>query len=45
MDLFGLGIAIFYFIIISKIYEWICKINRKEQIVFFLLYMHLSFYT
>ena len=34
MDLFGLGIAIFYFIIISKIYEWICKINRKEQIVF-----------
>ena len=35
MDLFGLGIAIFYFIIISKIYEWICKINRKEQIVFF----------
>ena len=35
MDLFGLGIAIFYFLIISKSYEWICKINRKEQIVFF----------
>ena len=35
MDLFGLGIAIFYFFIISKSYEWICKINRKEQIVFF----------
>lgn len=34
MDLFGLGIAIFYFLIISKSYEWICKINRKEQIVF-----------
>lgn len=45
MDLFGLGIAIFYFLIISKSYEWICKINRKEQIVFFLLHMHLSFYT
>ena len=24
----------FYFLIISKSYEWICKINRKEQIVF-----------
>ncbi len=45
MDLFGLGIAIFYFLIISKSYEWICKINRKEQIVFFLLHMYLSFYT
>ena len=35
MDLFGLGIAIFYFLIISKSYEWICKITRKEQIIFF----------
>ena len=34
MDLFGLGIAIFYFFIISKSYEWICKITRKEQIIF-----------
>mgnify|MGYP000912188891 FL=1 len=34
MDLFGLGIAIFYFLIISKSYEWICKITRKEQIIF-----------
>ena len=34
MDLFGLGIAIFYFFIISKSYEWICKIARKEQIIF-----------
>lgn len=34
MDLFGLGIAIFYFFIISKSYEWICKVNRKEQIIF-----------
>ena len=25
MDLFGLGIAIFYFLIISKSYEWICE--------------------
>ena len=34
MDLFGLGIAIFYFFIISKSYEWICKVTRKEQIIF-----------
>ena len=34
MDLFGLGIAILYFFIISKSYEWICKITRKEQIIF-----------
>ena len=34
MDLFGLGIAIFYFFIISKSYEWICKRTRKEQIIF-----------
>ena len=34
MDLFGLGIAIFYVFIISKSYEWICKITRKEQIIF-----------
>ena len=34
MDLFGLVIAIFYFFIISKSYERICKTTRKEQFIF-----------
>ena len=38
MDLFGLVIAIFYVFIISKIYEWTCKINRNDQ-YFFSLYV------
>ena len=38
MDLFGLVIAIFYVFIISKIYEWTCKTNRKDQ-YFFSLYV------
>ena len=34
MDLFGLIIAIFYVFIFSKIYEWTCKTNRKDQYLF-----------
>ncbi len=45
MDLFGLFIAIFYFFIISKSYRWICKVTRKEQIYFSMLYTYFSVVT
>ena len=34
MNLFGFGIVIVYFLIVSKSYERICKITKKERIVF-----------
>ena len=34
MNLFGFGIVIVYFFIVSKSYERICKITKKEHIVF-----------
>jgi len=34
MNLFGFGIVIVYFLIVSKSYERICKITKKEHIVF-----------